>query len=198
LGSYGVIADGSGIWWAVQYAGYPSAIGASGPSGGGWYLLEAYFTHAASGPTLTLSVDDVEVASLEWDTSSSSAVASARFGIGYYTGAPAITVYVDDVTINPEYVVIEQNAELVVRGLEGQIWYREYDCAGDVWGDWVALSSGVAADSIAATVCDGKLYMTVQGMDGQSLWFGYVDLSDDSFSGWNAISGLTSSAPTLS
>jgi len=102
LGSYGVIADASGMRWAVQYSGWPTGLGTALPAGGGWYLLEAYFTHASSGPTLVLTVDETEVASLAQDTSSSSMVAAARFGVGYYTGAPALTVYVDDVAINTE------------------------------------------------------------------------------------------------
>ena len=100
LASYGVIADGSGMSWAVQYANYPFALGTTVPSGGGWYLLEAYFTHASSGPTLVLSVDDAEVASLNQDTSGTNNVASAWFGNTYYTGSAALTVYVDDVAVD--------------------------------------------------------------------------------------------------
>jgi hypothetical protein len=80
LASYGVIADDSGMHWAVQYAGWPIGYGTSSPSGGVWYLLEAYFTHASSGPTLILSVDEAEAASLVYDTSTTNQVAAARFG----------------------------------------------------------------------------------------------------------------------
>jgi len=34
-------------------------------------------------------------------------------------------------------------------------------------------------------------------MDGSSLWHGYVNLTDNSFSGWMWLSGATDSAPTL-
>ena len=102
LASYGIIADATGMRWAVQYATWPNSLGTSVPSGEGWYILEAYFTHAASGPTLILSVNDVEVASLIQDTSTSNAVAAARFGQVYYTGANALTINVDDVAISTE------------------------------------------------------------------------------------------------
>ena len=86
---------------------------------------------------------------------------------------------------------------LVVRGLESQVWYREYDCSSETWSDWIQLPSGAAYDSIGAAASNGKLYLTVQAMDGLSLWFSWVDLADNSFSGWTAISGLTPSPPTL-
>ena len=103
-----------------------------------------------------------------------------------------------DCTLTAIYVEApQQSAYLVVRGLENQIWYREYDVASTTWGEWSALPSGMAYDSVATTVCNGKLYMTTQAMDGMSLWFSWVDLTDNNFSGWTAISGLTPSPPTL-
>jgi hypothetical protein len=99
LASYGVIADNTGMHWGVQYTTASSAVATTGPSGGGWYLLEAHFTHAASGPTLALSVNGVQVASLVYDTSSANPVASARFGSVFYNGSPAVTINTDDVAI---------------------------------------------------------------------------------------------------
>jgi hypothetical protein len=100
LASFGLRADSSGAHWAVQVGNYPYAIGSSGPSEGQWYLLEAYYTHAASGKTLILTVNGVEVASLIQNTSSANNVATARFGIDYYVTATSATVYMDDITID--------------------------------------------------------------------------------------------------
>jgi uncharacterized repeat protein (TIGR02543 family) len=97
---FGVIADGSGPRWAVQSGNWPYALGTSGPNGSGWHLIEAYFTRAASGPTLILWVDGVEVASLTENTSGANAVTSAWIGITYYTGRAAFTVYVDEVAVD--------------------------------------------------------------------------------------------------
>jgi len=41
------------------------------------------------------------------------------------------------------------------------------------------------------------LYIVVRGMDGQSLWFGSINLTDNSFSDWTRLSGATPSKPTL-
>jgi hypothetical protein len=84
---------------------------------------------------------------------------------------------------------------LVVKGLDNRIYYR----AGftDIWQDWKVVPTGCTCDTPAAAVYDEKLFMVVRGMDCSSLFFGWVNLDDDSFSGWNWISGSTSSAPTL-
>lgn len=102
LASYGIRADASGLRWGVQSGNWPYAVGSAVPSGGGWYLLEAYFTHAASGPTLVLSVNNVDVASLIQNTSTANNIATVRLGVCYYVGSPAITVYADDVTADSE------------------------------------------------------------------------------------------------
>jgi uncharacterized repeat protein (TIGR02543 family) len=99
LACFGVMADASGMRWAVQSGNWPYALGSSGPSGEGWYLVEAYFTQAASGPTVALRVDGVEVASLSENTSGANAVASVWVGITYCTGNAAVTVHVDDVAL---------------------------------------------------------------------------------------------------
>lgn len=101
LASYGVVADASGMHWAVQYAGWPVGLGTSSPSGGAWYLMEAYLSRTDTEVTLTLSVNDEEVATLTY-VASTTPVNSAWFGSAYYTGAGALTVYVDAVAINDE------------------------------------------------------------------------------------------------
>ena len=83
----------------------------------------------------------------------------------------------------------------VVRGTNNRIYYRY--CSWGVWDDWNMVPSGSTCDSPAAVVYDGKLYMVVRSMDGDKLWFGWVNLIDDSFSGWSLISGSTPSKPTL-
>ena len=259
LASYGVIADSSGMHWGVQYAGWPNAVGTSAPSGGAWYLLEAYFARTETTVTLTLTVDDQEVATLNYDVSTTP-VTSGWFGQAYYTGAGALTVHVDDVAISDhqistttysinlqsqqdtattsnmgtitvqgtdyalpntatkqaglysvEYtaatgysfdrwettgavtvadpnsaattftvsgdctltaIYLEEPVEsayLVVRGLESQIWYRQYDAHSTVWSEWSALPSGMTYDSVATVVCNNKLYLTTQAMDGLSM-----------------------------
>jgi parallel beta-helix repeat protein len=83
---------------------------------------------------------------------------------------------------------------LVVRGSDNRIYYRTYDGS---WGDWKVVPSGTTCDSPAAVVYDDKLYMVVRGINGNNLYFGNVNLVDDSFSGWSYITGSTLSKPIL-
>jgi hypothetical protein len=39
--------------------------------------------------------------------------------------------------------------------------------------------------------------MVVRGMDGNTLWNGYTDLTSSAFSGWTLLDGSTPSTPTL-
>ncbi|MCJ7771082.1 hypothetical protein MUP37_05860 [Candidatus Bathyarchaeota archaeon] len=103
LASYGMRADSSGTKWAVQYGNTPYALASSSiprPATGQWYLLQAYYKHAASGNTIVLYVNGVQVAALARNTSSNNNVAICRFGIDYYTITTAASMYVDDVIIN--------------------------------------------------------------------------------------------------
>ena len=100
LASYGVIADGSGMHWAVQYAGFPSALATSGPTSG-WYLLEAYFARTASDVTLNLSVNEAQVTTLNW-AASTTPVNSGWFGQVYYTGTNALTINIDNAAIDAD------------------------------------------------------------------------------------------------
>ena len=86
-------------------------------------------------------------------------------------------------------------SNLVVRGLDNRIYYRTY--AGGSWESWHVVPTGATCDAPAAAVHGGKLYTVVRGMDGSSLWFGWINLADDSFHGWVRLSGATESAPTL-
>lgn len=89
------------------------------------------------------------------------------------------------------------HAYLVVRGLNNQIYYRTYISSGGSWDSWNVLPDGLTCDSPAAAICCGKLYIVVRGMDGCSLWFGSLNLSDRAFSGWTLLLGSTLSKPTL-
>lgn len=84
---------------------------------------------------------------------------------------------------------------LVVRGLDNRICYRTY--SGGSWESWHAVPIGATCDAPAAALHGGKLYTVVRGMDGSSLWFGWINLADDSFHGWIMLSGATEVAPTL-
>lgn len=89
----------------------------------------------------------------------------------------------------------------VVRGLDNRIYYCR-NSSSVSWESWNVLT-GLTCDSPAATVCSGKLHFVVRGFSeidiymNYSLWYGSVDVSTGSFLGWTGLSGLTSSAPTL-
>jgi hypothetical protein len=83
----------------------------------------------------------------------------------------------------------------VARGTNDRVYYRY--CSWGVWDDWKVVPTGTTCDSPAAVVYDGRLYMVVRGMEEDNLWFGWINLVDDSFSGWSYISGETPSKPTL-
>ena len=106
IASFGISNDGSGTKLAVQYyRGAAYAFAASSiplPSEGQWYLLGAHYIQSSTGKTIILTVNGVEAASLSQDTSSNNMVAFVRYGLAYYTGSSASTVYVDDVTINSD------------------------------------------------------------------------------------------------
>ena len=86
---------------------------------------------------------------------------------------------------------------LVVRGLNNRIYYRIYNASGGSWESWNVVPTGATCDSPAAAVYSGKLYIVVRGMDGQSLWFGSINLTNNNFLGWTRLTGVTPSAPTL-
>ncbi len=100
-----------------------------------------------------------------------------------------------DLTLNPPYTPPTPTAYLAVRGADNAIYYRAYDSEGN-WLGWNTLP-GSTVDTPAATICNGSLYFAVRGDDGFSLWFGTVNLTDNSFSGWTPLEGATESAPTL-
>ena len=110
---------------------------------------------------------------------------------------PVILLMDSNKTVTATFSLLEKvESYLVVRGLDDGIYYRIYNSSEETWGSWIALA-GSTCDSPASVVYDNKLYLVVRGMDGASLWFGSVDLSDDSFSGWIGLSGAIPSKPSL-
>ena len=89
------------------------------------------------------------------------------------------------------------DAYLAVRGGHDEIYYRLYNSTSSSWEDWRVVPVGATCDSPAVVAYSGELYFVVRGMDGQSIWFGSINLTDYSFSGWTGLSGATPSAPTL-
>lgn len=87
-------------------------------------------------------------------------------------------------------------ADLVVRGANNVIYYRTYTPIIDEWSDWTALP-GSTCDTPAAAIINNELHMVVRGLDGNTLWHGYLNLNDKTFSGWTLLGGSTPSAPTL-
>jgi len=80
----------------------------------------------------------------------------------------------------------------VVRGLGGEIWFRELD---DNWGGWTCIG-GITPNAPSAAFYDRMLHVAVN--DGNNgIWLGRVDPHTHIFTGWSSISGLTPSRPTL-
>jgi hypothetical protein len=84
----------------------------------------------------------------------------------------------------------------VVRGEDNGIYYHIFNQTTNAWNAWEKLP-GATCDSPAAAIVGNQLRVVVRGMDGSSLWQGYIDVATDSFSGWTHISGATPSAPEL-
>jgi hypothetical protein len=66
----------------------------------------------------------------------------------------------------------------------------------ETWGSWTGLP-GATGDRPVAAMLGNNLHLAVTGIDGTSIWHGYVRLADSSFSGWTNIPGAAGSAPAL-
>jgi hypothetical protein len=87
---------------------------------------------------------------------------------------------------------------LVVRGETDRIYYRFYSIASKTWGDWVELPyPGGTIDSPAATLLGNTLQIVVRGVNNDQIWHCYVNLTDNSLSGWTLLNGATRNRPTL-
>jgi hypothetical protein len=91
--------------------------------------------------------------------------------------------------------VAYQQLYLVVRGMNNNIYWATYDGSADSWGSWNDVPTGSTCDGPAAIAKDNKLHTVVRGMDGSTLWHGFVNLTSNAFSGWTLLSGSTPSAP---
>jgi hypothetical protein len=76
---------------------------------------------------------------------------------------------------------------LVVRDVDNGIWYGS---------EPKIRLPGSTPDSPGAVMCGGSLQITVRGSDN-GIYYGYVTLSMNVFSGWTKMSGSTPSAPAL-
>jgi len=129
-------------------------------------------------------------------------VKSVAFGSGVWVSAPAMgeTNYVDQ---QLEYVFVKEiivepcstkaKTYTVVRGMDNKIYYRSY--SGNDWESWQMLP-GSTIDSPAAIECGGKLHIVVRG-GSNTIWYGRIELSTGSFSGWKKLPGATLSKPDL-
>jgi hypothetical protein len=90
---------------------------------------------------------------------------------------------------------------LSVRGMDNVVYYRVYDCDAETWGAWTGLP-GATSDQPAAAILGDELHLVVRGYgttdaDNQTLWHGVVDLTDNTFLGWEMVGGATDATPTL-
>jgi hypothetical protein len=196
VGSFGIRADNASTRWALQYSNWPYILSAISPSEGRWYHIEAYYKKSDYGKTLAFFVDGIEVASLDQNTTGSNDVISVRFGAGYYSGAPAVSVYVDDVSVNSGQLPVEKELEcLVVRGTDNLLYYKVFD--GTSWATNWNMIPGETLYEPAAAVVDGKLHVAIIGPMYNAIYWGYVDLETKEFSGWTWIPGASDSTPAL-
>jgi hypothetical protein len=92
--------------------------------------------------------------------------------------------------------VYDHPSYLVVRGSDNGIYYRLFNEASGTWGEWTKLP-GSTCDSPSAAYVGDQLSVIVRGIDGTSLWQGFVNVETGAFSGWTQLSGSTLSAPEL-
>jgi hypothetical protein len=85
---------------------------------------------------------------------------------------------------------------LIVRGNNNSIYYRFYEIATRIWGEWVEVPGGTP-DTPAARFVGNKLHLVVKGSNSNQIWYGIVDLTSGGFSDWTPLSGATPSPPTL-
>jgi spore coat protein A, manganese oxidase len=92
---------------------------------------------------------------------------------------------------------------LIVRGFNDVVFYRTYDTVSGTWTGWVGIPDGATSDKPAAVVVGNTMQLVVKGFSttdsavNNTLFHGYLNLIDNSFSGWKAIGGSTPSKPTL-
>jgi hypothetical protein len=93
----------------------------------------------------------------------------------------------------PQVIVYQtlQRLYLIAKASKGDLWHNVNNNAA--WSSWQPLG-GVFADGPAAAYVDGKVYVT--GRDGNGgIWYGFIDTTTNSFSGWTATGGASPSRP---
>jgi hypothetical protein len=83
--------------------------------------------------------------------------------------------------------------DLVVRGTDNAVYSRLF--SGTSWGAWKFIPGAIFTGP-GATISCNKLHVAVVGTGG-SLYYGYVDLSTGTFSGWTMLPGNSPSPPAL-
>ena len=90
---------------------------------------------------------------------------------------------------------------LTVRGMDDFVSYSVYDCSAKSWSAWNSLPT-LTSDQPAAAIIGNELHLVIRGYgsvsESQTLWYGAVNLDDNSFSGWTKPAGKTDAAPVLS
>jgi len=109
--------------------------------------------------------------------------------------SPSLTLTVDKAyTIKAVFSQSLSVFYLVVRGLDGRVWWRQ--CSGVLCGVWSSVQEGFTDEAPGAVVVGGRLWLVVRGLNN-GLYFGYVDLATGGFSGWQPIPGGTYFRPAL-
>jgi spore coat protein A len=106
-------------------------------------------------------------------------------------------------TSAPTLVSYDNKIMLVIRGFNDIVFYRSYDTTTSLWTGWVGVPDGATSDTPAAAVIGTTLHLVVKGFSStnaavnNTLYYGSLSLTDNTFSGWTSIAGSTPSAPTL-
>jgi hypothetical protein len=85
---------------------------------------------------------------------------------------------------------------LVVRGLTNAINYTVCDTTTHTLGAWASLP-GATSETPAAAKIGNELHVVVKGSSSNSLYHGYVNLNNGTFSGWSLLSENSNTMPTL-
>jgi hypothetical protein len=132
------------------------------------------------------------------DSSSFSFVTIESTATGLWSFKLQVTDSAGAVTTSSAITVsVSSSLATVVRGCNNCIYYSTYNYTSTSWSVWNNLPTGTTIDSPATAIVSNILYVVVRGMDGSSLWFSSVNLTNNAFSGWSLLSGSTPSAPTL-
>jgi len=171
--------------------------------------LSDYYTGPATGPnpdeigwldTVTMYPGQVTTIRMRFTQQNGTAYTfDPSVGAGYVWHCHIIDHEDNEMMRKMPVILQSQQSPLfdVVKGENNAIYWRTYSFGNSSWGSYSALPSGSTLDKPAAAAYGGELYVAVRSSTGSSIYFGSVNLTDSSFSGWSQISGSTPSAPTL-